>query len=125
MRRIRSVPESAILYSAAFVNTLRSQPRTRPRTPRIVGIDRETPDLYSVYSIVFSGHLHTNSACKPYSRKGFGICIQCIQRIPTPSVFRLSLLLGHEYMNTANTIGRVGACGVNMSDRVGLHMPRF
>ena len=50
--------------------------------------------------------MHTKSARKPYCRKGFGIGIQCIQRIPTPFVFRLSLLLGHEYMNTVNTIGR-------------------
>ena len=47
--------------------------------------------------------MHTNSARKPYCRKGFGICIQCIQRIPTPFVFRLSLLLEPEYMNTVNT----------------------
>ena len=47
--------------------------------------------------------MHTNSARKPYSRKGFQICIQCIQRIPTPPVFRFSLLLGREYMNTVNT----------------------
>ena len=35
-----------------------------------------------------------------YCRKGFQNCIQCIQRIPTPFVFRFSLLLGREYMNT-------------------------
>ena len=53
--------------------------------------------------------MHTNPARKPYCRKGFGICIQCIQRIPTPFVFVFSLLLGREYMNTVNTIGRDGA----------------
>ena len=53
--------------------------------------------------------MHTNPACKPYSRKGFGICIQCIQRIPTPFVFVFSLLLGREYMNTVNASDRDGA----------------
>ena len=47
--------------------------------------------------------MHTNPARKPYCRKGFQICIQCIQRIPTPFVFRLSLLLEPEYVNTVNT----------------------
>ena len=56
--------------------------------------------MYALYSDVFRYHLHTNSARKPYCRKGFGICIQCIQRIPTPFVFRLSLLLGREYTHT-------------------------
>ena len=63
----------------------------------------ETADLYSVYSLVFSALLNTFSASQPYCRKGFGFCIQCIQRIPTPSFFAFSLLLGREYMNTVNT----------------------
>ena len=50
--------------------------------------------------------MHTKSASQPYSRKGFQFCIQCIQRIPTPFVFVFSLLLGREYMNTVNMIGR-------------------
>ena len=70
------------------------------RTPETGRIGRDTPDLYSVYSVVFSSHLHTNSASQPYCRKGFQICIQCIQRIPTPFVFRFSLLLGREYTHT-------------------------
>ena len=52
--------------------------------------------------------MHTKSTLQPYSRKGFRNCIQCIQRIPPPFVFRLSLLLEPEYMNTVNTIARVG-----------------
>ena len=68
-----------------------------PKSPRI---GRDTPRLYALYSDVFSGHLHTNSVRKPYCRKDFQICIQCIQRIPTPFVFAFSLLLGREYMNT-------------------------
>ena len=76
-----------------------------PKTGRI---GRDTPRLYSVYSVVFSSRMHTKSAPQPYSRKGFQICIQCIQRIPPPFVFRLSLLLEPEYMNTVNTIARVG-----------------
>ena len=103
MRRIRLAPNPAVLYSAGLPNTLREAGKTRPGTSATVETSPETPDLYSVYSVVFSGHLHTNSACKPYSRKGFGICIQCIQRIPTPFVFRFSLLLEREYMNTVNT----------------------
>ena len=70
------------------------------RTPETAGFGRDTPRLYALYSDVFSGHLHTNSARKPYCRKGFQNCIQCIQRIPTPFVFVFSLLLGREYMNT-------------------------
>ena len=62
--------------------------------------------MYALYSDVFRCRMHTNSAPQPYSRKGFRKCIQCIQRIPTPFVFRLSLLLGREYMNTANAFGR-------------------
>ena len=77
----------------------------RRKTPRT---GRDTPRLYALYSVVFRRRMHTKTACKPYSRKGFQICIQCIQRIPTPFVFRLSLLLGREYMNTANTPGRSG-----------------
>ena len=74
-----------------------------PKSPRI---GRDTPRLYSVYSVVFSGRMHTKSTLQSYSRKVFRNCIQCIQRIPTPFVFRFSLLLGREYMNTVNTIGR-------------------
>ena len=73
------------------------------RTPETGRIGRDTPCLYAWYSVVFRCRMHTNSARKPYCRKGFQICIQCIQRIPTPFVFRFSLLLGREYMNTVNT----------------------
>ena len=59
--------------------------------------------MYALYSVVFRRHLHTNSASQPYCRKGFQICIQCIQRIPTPLVFRFFPLLEPEYMNTVNT----------------------
>ena len=99
---------TADLYSATLVNTCGGQPRTGLRTPESAENGRDTRRLYALYSVVFRCHLHTNSARKPYYRKGFGICIQCIQRIPTPFVFRLSLLLGREYMNTVNTIARVG-----------------
>ena len=78
------------------------------RMPETAGFGRDTPRLYALYSVVFRRRMHTNSTRKPYSRKGFQICIQCIQRISTPFVFRLSLLLGPEYMNTVNTIARVG-----------------
>ena len=88
------------LYSAAFVNTCERVARSMLRTPETTRMDRDTPCLYALYSDVFRRHLHTNSARKPYCRKGFGICIQCIQRIPTPFVFRLSLLLGREYTHT-------------------------
>ena len=91
---------SAVLYSAGSLNTLRETGRTRRRLPETAGFGRDTPRLYALYSDVFSGHLHTNSARKPYCRKGFRKCIQCIQRIPTPFVFVFSLLLGREYMNT-------------------------
>ena len=47
--------------------------------------------------------MHTNPASQPYCRKGFQFCIQCIQRIPTPFVFRFFPLLEPEYMNTVNT----------------------
>ena len=96
---------SAVLYSAGSLNTLRETGRTRRRLPETAGFGRDTPRLYALYSDVFSGHLHTNSARKPYCRKGFRKCIQCIQRIPTPFVFAFSLLLWREYMNTANAIG--------------------
>ncbi len=114
-RRTGTVPVSdaaagpgraADLYSVALVNTRRRHPRSGSRTPKTVGTGRDTPRLYALYSVVFRCHLHTNSASQPYCRKGFQICIQCIQRIPTPLVFRLSLLLGREYMNTVNTSGR-------------------
>ena len=95
--------EPTDLYSAAPPNTFREPGRSMMRTPETAGFGRDTPRLYALYSDVFSGHLHTNSARKPYCRKGFRKCIQCIQRIPTPFVFRLSLLLGPEYMNTVNT----------------------
>ena len=116
MRPVRPVWEPAVLYSAALVNTRGDRPRTGLRTPESAENGRDTRRLYALYSVVFRCHLHTISACKPYSRKGFEICIQCIQRIPTPFVFRLSLLLGPEYMNTANTIGHhrnggASACG--------------
>ena len=88
------------LYSAAFVNTCERVARSMLRTPETGRIGRDTPCLYALYSVVFRCHLHTNSARKPYSRKGFQFCIQCIQRIPTPPVFRLSLLLGREYTHT-------------------------
>ena len=97
---------TAILYSAALVNTRRHHRRSGARTPKSGRIARDTPRLYALYSVVFRCRMHTNSARKPYSRKGFQICIQCIQRIPTPFVFAFSLLLGREYMNTANTSGR-------------------
>ena len=97
---------TAILYSAALVNTRRHHRRSGARTPKSGRIARDTPRLYALYSVVFRCRMHTNSARKPYCRKGFGICIQCIQRIPTPFVFAFSLLLGREYMNTANTSGR-------------------
>ena len=61
--------------------------------------------------------MHTKSAPQPYSRKGFGICIQCIQRIPTPFVFVFSLLLGREYMNTVNTIDREPVLDVQPNTR--------
>ena len=125
MRRIRLAPNPAVLYSAGLPNTLREAGKTRPGTSATVETSPETPDLYSVYSVVFRGRMHTNSARKPYSRKAFEICIQCIQRILTPFVFRFSLLLGREYMNTVNTIGRPEAYGVNMSDRIGLRVWRF
>ena len=106
MRAVRPVPEPVTLYSAALVNTRRHHRRSGARTPKSGRTTRDTPRLYALYSVVFRCHLHTISACKPYSRKGFRKCIQCIQRIPTPFVFRLSLLLGPEYMNTANAFGR-------------------
>ena len=102
---------AADLYSAAPVNTCGDRPRTGLRTPKRGEIGRDTPRLYALYSVVFRCRMHTNSARKPYSRKGFQICIQCIQRIPTPFVFRLSLLLGREYMNTVNASGRDGGGG--------------
>ena len=61
---------------------------------------RDTPRLYALYSVVFRCRMHTKTACKPYCRKGFQFCIQCIQRISTPPLFGFSLLLEHEYMNT-------------------------
>ena len=88
------------LYSAAFVNTCERVARSMLRTPESTRMDRDTPCLYALYSDVFRRHLHTNSSRKPYCRKGFQICIQCIQRIPTPFVFRFSLLLGREYTHT-------------------------
>ena len=109
--RLRGRGRAADLYSEALVNTRRRHPRSGSRTPKTVGTGRDTPRLYSVYSFVFRCHLHTNSAPQPYWRKGFQICIQCIQRIPTPLVFRFSLLLGREYMNTVNTSGRDGGGG--------------
>ena len=78
----------------------------RPRPPETGRNVRDTPCLYALYSVVFRCRMHTNPARNPYSRKGFQICIQCIQRIPTPFVFVFSLLLGREYMNTVNTSGR-------------------
>ena len=78
---------AADLYSAALVNTRRRHPRSGSRTPKTVGTGRDTPRLYALYSVVFRCRMHTNPARKPYCRKGFGICIQCIQRIPTPFVF--------------------------------------
>ena len=114
--RLRGRGRAADLYSVALVNTRRRHPRSGFRTPKTVGTGRDTPRLYSVYSFVFRCHLHTNSAPRPYCRKGFQICIQCIQRIPTPPVFGFFLLLGPEYMNTVNTIGHhrnggASACG--------------
>ena len=53
--------------------------------------------------------MHTNSAPQPYCHKGFENCIQCIQRIPTPFVFRFFPLLGPEYMNTVNTSASRGS----------------
>ena len=94
---------SAVLYSARFLNTLRETGRTRRRPPETARNARDTPRLYALYSDVFRRRMHTNSARKPYCHKGFQICIQCIQRIPTPFVFAFSLLLGREYMNTVNT----------------------
>ena len=99
MRRIRFD-----LYSAGHLNTPPQADGTGRRTPKTGRIGRDTPRLYSVYSVVFSSHLHTNSAPQPYSRKGFQICIQCIQRIPTPFVFGFFPFLEPEYMNTLNTI---------------------
>ena len=84
MRRIRFD-----LYSAGQLNTAPRADGTGRRTSKTGRIGRDTPRLYVLYSDVFSGHLHTNSAPQPYSRKGFQICIQCIQRIPTPPVFWL------------------------------------
>ena len=91
------------LYSAPSVNTGSDQSRTGRESPESAEIGRDTRLLYALYSVVFRGHLHTNSASQPYSRKGFQICIQCIQHIPTPPLFAFFLLLGPEYMNTANT----------------------
>ena len=107
--RLRGRGRAADLYSAALVNTRRRHPRSGSRTPKTVGTGRDTRLLYALYSVVFRCRMHTNSARKPYCRKGFQICIQCIQRIPTPSVFRLSLLLEPEYMNTVNTPAGVNA----------------
>ena len=101
MRRIRFD-----LYSSGHLNTTPQADEPGRRPPESCSNGRDTPRLYALYSDVFSGHLHTNSARKPYCRKGFRKCIQCIQRIPTPFVFRFSPLLGREYMNTVNTIGR-------------------
>ena len=78
------------------MNTCGDRPRTGLRTPESAENGRDTRRLYALYSVVFRCHLHTISACKPYCRKGFQICIQCIQRIPTPLVFRF-------FMNTVNT----------------------
>ena len=103
--RGKSVPHARRLYasySAALLNTTREHRRTGRRTPETGRNGRDTPRLYALYSVVFRCHLHTKAARKPYSRKGFRKCIQCIQRIPTPFVFRLSLLLEPEYMNTVN-----------------------
>ena len=61
-----------------------------------------------------------NSACKPYCRKGFGICIQCIQRISTPPLFVFFLLLGPEYMNTVNTPPPVGRNGMPCAGGAGV-----
>ncbi len=88
------------LYSAAFVNTCERAAWSMFRTPETGRIGRDTPCLYALYSDVFRRRMHTNSARKPYCRKGFGICIQCIQRIPTPPVFAFFLLLGREYTHT-------------------------
>ena len=95
--------EPADLYSAAPLNTFGEPGRSMIRAAETGRMGRDTPRLYALYSFVFRRRMHTNSARKPYSRKGFQICIQCIQRIPTPPLFALSLLLGPEYMNTVNT----------------------
>ena len=108
------------MYSAALLNTTREHRRTGRRTPETGRNGRDTPRLYALYSVVFRCHLHTKSARKLYSRKGFGICIQCIQRIPTPFVFRLSLLLEPEYMNTVNTIRPGGTRHDGCMRRIGL-----
>ena len=99
MRRIR-----IDLYSAGQLNTVPRADEPGRRTSKTGRIGRDTPRLYALYSVVFSRHLYTNSAPQPYSRKGFQICIQCIQRIPTPPVFGFFPLLEPEYMNTLNTI---------------------
>ena len=104
--RLRGRGRAADLYSAALVNTRRRHPRSGSRTPKTVGTGRDTPRLYALYSVVFRRRMHTNPPPQPYCRKAFDFCIQCIQRIPTPLVFRFFPLLEPEYMNTVNTIGR-------------------
>ena len=104
------------LYSAGLLNTFRGAARVWRRTPETGRKGCDTRLLYALYSVVFRRHLHTNSARKPYCRKGFRKCIQCIQHIPTPFVFRLSLLLGREYMNTPSTSG-----GPRASSVAGVH----
>ena len=104
--------EPADLYSAAPLNTFGEPGRSMIRTAETGRMGRDTPRLYALYSFVFRRRMHTNSARKPYSRKAFEICIQCIQRIPTPPLFGFSLLLGREYMNTPNTIAGLRASGV-------------
>ena len=101
--RPRYPDKTAGVYSAAPVNTRRSQSGTGHERRKTHRTGRDTRRLYALYSVVFRCRMHTKSASQPHCRKGFRFCIQCIQRISTPPLFGFSLLLGREYVNTLNT----------------------